>query len=218
MSACTQPNKDNGRGNRSSSADAGQSGSVKKGNSWVPDYTVRAVTDVLYLKVRKSTYMVAANATKMNTYQKDKIKDEDIDEIFTEATNRSEGDLTRRSPPSLLSPDITWEDGIVQSMLGSPSDPRQLSLKSSMSNIKTKLAEGRSSSSIDRGLNDKPSHITLAFDDDEVERKSLIDKENRDEEEEKGKDDAKARFNGEGQESGATTNSDRAILLENSVT
>ena len=62
--------KDNVKGNRSSSADAGQY--VKKSNPWFPDYTVRAVTDVLYLKVRKSTYMVAANATKMNTDQKDK--------------------------------------------------------------------------------------------------------------------------------------------------
>ena len=139
-------------------------------------------------------------------------------EIFTAATNRSEGDLTRRSPPSLISPDITWEDGIVQSMLGSPSDPKRLSMRSSMSNIKTKLAEGRSSSSIGRGLSTKPSDITLAFDDDKVKWKSLLDKENRNDEQEKGRDDAKPTSNVEGQESGATNNSDRAILLEYSVT
>ena len=141
-------------------------------------------------------------------------------EIFTAATNRSEGDLTRRSPPSLISPDITWEDGIVQSMriLGSPSDPRRLSVRSSMSNIKTKLAEGRSSSSIGRGPKGKPSDITLAFDDEDVERKSLLERENRNDEQERDRDSGTRTLNAEAQERGAGSNSDRTILMESSVT
>ena len=46
-SAYTQP-KDNGKGNRSSSADAGQS--FKKSNSCDPEFTVWAVKDVLSFK------------------------------------------------------------------------------------------------------------------------------------------------------------------------
>ena len=85
-----------------------------------------------------------------------------------------------------------------------------------MSNIKNKLTEGRSSSSIGRGLSTKPSDITLAFDFDKVKWKSLLDKENRNDEQEN--QDAKPTSNVEGQESGVTNNSDRAILLENFVT
>ena len=163
-SATSQQVKTTGQGGRSASADASQAGSFKKSDYWVPDYTVRAATDVLYLKIRRSTYMVAVNATKMNQCQDSRMKDEDIDEIFTEVTNRSEADLTRRSPPSLLSPDIMWEDGIVQSMVGTPTDPRRSSMRSSMSNIKTKMGEGRSSSSIDRSVRIKTSDVTLAID------------------------------------------------------
>ena len=103
-------------------------------------------------------------------------------------------------------------------MVGSPSDPRQLSVRSSLSNIKTKLAEGRSSSSIDRGLYAKPLDSTPAFDDDEVERRSLLEMENKNDEQERDREGGTRTSNAEGQDSGATSNSDRTILLENSVT
>ena len=166
--------KTDGKGTRSASADAGQTLTLPKAksNSWVPDYTLRAVTDVLYLKIRRSTYMVAVNATRMNNNQT-------VDEIFAEATNGSEADLLRRSRPSILSPDITWEEGIVQSMVGSPSDPRRTSVRSSISNIKTKLVGGRSSSSIDRSVKEQASDVTLACDDDAPEQCSLLDRQGR---------------------------------------
>ena len=146
---------------------------VKKSNSWVPDYSVQAVSDVLYLKIRKSTYMVAVNATKMN---KDQMKDEDIDNIFAVKIGRSEGDLVRRSSPNLLSPDIMWEDGIVNSMKGTPTDSRRLSTRSSASYKKTSLCGGVSNSSIDRKIIIDTPDIALAF--DNTEHRSLLGKEN----------------------------------------
>merc|ERR1712142_1292268 len=142
-----------------------------KSTAWVPDYTVKAVTDVLYLKIRRSTYMVAVNATKMN---RDQMKDEDIEKILIQRSDKS--DLLRRSPPSLLSPEIMWEDGIVHSMKGTPTDSRRVSTRSITSNVRTKMGEGQSSSSIDRIVIIDTPDVNLAFNDEEHER--LLDKDN----------------------------------------
>eukprot|EP00092_Neocalanus_flemingeri_P017590 GFUD01019031.1.p1 GENE.GFUD01019031.1~~GFUD01019031.1.p1 ORF type:complete len:1105 (+),score=307.53 GFUD01019031.1:114-3428(+) len=163
------------KGIRSVSADAGHGAPLFKSNTWVPDYTLRAVSDVLYLKIRRSTYMVAVNATKMNSNQTVMMKDEDLEKIFAEATNKSLGNLVR-SPPSLHSPDITWEEGIVQNMLDTTTDTRRASVRSSMSNIRCKIVEGRSTSSLDRSVQGQSSDVTLAFDDGSTEHSRLVNR------------------------------------------
>ena len=58
------------------------------------------------------------------------------------------------------------------------------SLVFSMSNIKTKMVEGRSSSSIDRSVRIKTSDVTLKFHEENAEEKSLLEIENTTEDEE----------------------------------
>merc|ERR1719495_1363083 len=50
---------------RSGSTDSGLPGSGRPSH-WIPDYTVKAITDVTYLKIRKATYLVALKASRMN--------------------------------------------------------------------------------------------------------------------------------------------------------
>merc|ERR1719348_1864422 len=38
---------------------------------WIPDYTVRATSDLMYLKVRRQTFLVAIKASRLNNMNSD---------------------------------------------------------------------------------------------------------------------------------------------------
>ena len=125
---------------------------LNKTQSWIPDYTLRAITDVLYLKVRKNTYMVANKASRMNNMNSESgglnMKDDEIEDVLMKVIENDADFMT----PNVMSPDKMWNGGIVQSMAGTPTDFRRESIRSSLSMMKAKLLGGqligRSSTSI----------------------------------------------------------------------
>ncbi len=74
--------------------------------AYVPDYTVRAVTDVLYLRIKKGTYAAALKASQMHKKQTSSGNDmtADIDH-YLEKVNEHDGDLDIL-PPMLRSPSL----------------------------------------------------------------------------------------------------------------
>ncbi len=89
--------------------------------AFVPDYTVKAVTDVLYLRIKKGTYAAALKASQMQ--RKQNFPNEmgaDIDR-YLEKVNENEGDLVDILPvmmrsPSLRSPEKDGGGGVVAAM------------------------------------------------------------------------------------------------------
>jgi len=148
-----------GIGKRTSSADGNLP--LTKTPSWIPDYTLKALTDVLYLKVRKNTYMVAIKASRMNNMNSDSgglnMKDEDIEDVLVKVTE-NDADFTGVIS-NIMSPDKSWNGGMVQSMAGTPTDFRRESIRSSLSMMKAKFLGGqligRSNTSIDRSHKDE---------------------------------------------------------------
>ena len=145
-------------GTRSVSVDAGTGLPLPhaKVPHWIPDYTLKAVTDVLYLKVRRNTYMVAVKASRMNMTSSDsgglKMKDEEIDDVLVKVTENDVDFLNRT--PSMVSPERSGDWGH-----GTPTDSRRESLRSSFSVMKSKLpwsqSRGKSSSSMERPNKDQ---------------------------------------------------------------
>ena len=138
---------------RSFSADAGPPLPHAKVPHWVPDYTLKAVTDVLYLKVRRNTYMVAVKASRMNMTSSDsgglKMNDDEIQDVLAKIT---ENDVDFSSqPPSILSPEKSGDWGLGQ---GTPTDSRRESMRSSFSVMKSKLPwnqmRGKSTTSMEK--------------------------------------------------------------------
>jgi len=133
---------------------------LNKAQSWIPDYTLKALTDVLYLKVRKNTYMVAIKASRMNNMNSESgglnMKDDEIEDVLMKVIE-NDADFTGVTP-NVMSPDRIWNGNLVQSMAGTPNDFRRESIRSSLSMMKAKLLGGqllgRSSTSIDRNNKD----------------------------------------------------------------
>ena len=50
-------------------------------HTFVPDYTVRAITEVFYVKVKRSLYLAARRATLLKKSQKDPSQDQFDDEV-----------------------------------------------------------------------------------------------------------------------------------------
>eukprot|EP00090_Calanus_glacialis_P015401 TRINITY_DN24306_c0_g1_i1.p1 TRINITY_DN24306_c0_g1~~TRINITY_DN24306_c0_g1_i1.p1 ORF type:complete len:555 (-),score=154.82 TRINITY_DN24306_c0_g1_i1:604-2148(-) len=144
---------------KTSSADGTLPLPLIKAQSWIPDYTLKALTDVLYLKVRKNTYMVAIKASRMNNMNSESgglnMKDDEIEDVLMKVI-QNDADFTGVTP-NLMSPDRMWNGNLVQSMAGTP-DFRRESIRSSLSMMKAKLLGGqllgRSSTSIDRNNKD----------------------------------------------------------------
>ena len=85
-----------------------------QGNQWIPDYTLTAVTDTTYLKVRRNTYMVAVKATKMESssnYQE--WKEEELDEVLVKITENDDDFCLRSSQQCVRSPDSSWARGVT---------------------------------------------------------------------------------------------------------
>ena len=58
--------------------------------TWAPDYSLRAVTDVVYLKIRKNTFLVAIKASRMNNMNSEvegnMMKEQELEEYLQKIT------------------------------------------------------------------------------------------------------------------------------------
>ena len=64
--------------------------------TWSPDYSLRAVTDCIYLKIRKNTYMVAIKASRMNNMNSEvdgNLKEHELEEYLKKITE-NDADFT----------------------------------------------------------------------------------------------------------------------------
>merc|ERR1719422_1549357 len=127
--------------------------------TWTPDYTLRAVTDCIYLKIRKNTYLVAIKASRMNNMNSEVdgniIKEQELEEYLKKITE-NDADFTGVTP-NIMSPDNLWQtDGKMSSYAGTPTEFRRESIRSSLSMMKQKIfgtgagGMGRSCTSIDK--------------------------------------------------------------------
>jgi len=115
----------------------------KSGYSWVPDYTLRAVTDVVYLKVRKNTYSVAIKSSRLNNMNSESesnlMREEDIKDVLSKVTE-NDSDFHFQTPEKMRS------SGPLPSL-------RSNSLRRSLTSLKYRLNE-RSTTSIEISKDD----------------------------------------------------------------
>lgn len=62
-------------------------------HTFIPDYTVRAVTEVFYVKVKRSVYLAAKRATILERRQKDPLPnqeqfDDEVEKVAISYTNK----------------------------------------------------------------------------------------------------------------------------------
>lgn len=55
-------------------------------HTFIPDYTVRAVTEVFYVKVKRSLYLTAKRATLLDRRQKDPLPTQEFDDEVEKVT------------------------------------------------------------------------------------------------------------------------------------
>jgi len=131
-----QLNENGGSGRRSTSADCTASALNLQRATWIPDYTLKALTDVVYLKVRRNTYMVAIKASRMAKSNQG-MPENDLSDVLAKVIEDDEFGRT----PSIRSPD-RWEPGSIgrsNTELNSATDFRRESIRSSFSAMKQKL-------------------------------------------------------------------------------
>ena len=139
-----------GGSTRSGSIDTNVPPAPLKSYHWIPDYTLRAVTDLLYLKVRKNTYLVAVKATRMENINSSgglAWRDEEIEEVLIKITENDDDFCVHDIKQYTKSPDMTW-NGYSQSKVVTPSCSRRESVWSTFSMIKSKFG-GKSNTSIE---------------------------------------------------------------------
>jgi len=155
---------------RSGSTDAGLPSSGKQAY-WIPDYTVKVITDSTYLKIRKATYLVALKASRMNNMNSESsgYNEKELNEALERVTE-DDNDFTRTH--SGRSPDKYWEIP-PRSNAGTPTEFRRESLRSSLSMMKHKFmgsSKMRSNTSIDKAKDDFWDGMTNpALDQEEAE-------------------------------------------------
>ena len=132
-----QLNENGGSGRRSTSADCTANSALNlQRATWIPDYTLKALTDVVYLKVRRNTYMVAIKASRMAKSNQG-MPENDLSDVLAKVIEDDEFGRT----PSIRSPD-RWEPGSIgrsNTELNSATDFRRESIRSSFSAMKQKL-------------------------------------------------------------------------------
>jgi len=163
-----QLNENVGSSKRSTTTTNGEAGTPPVGQkNWIPDYTLKAVTDLIYLKVRRNTYMVAIKASRMTNMSSDQMTETDLSDALAKVIENDQDDEFGRTP-SIRSPDKGWENGLGQSHTElSGADFRRESIRSSLSAMKHKLLGGQSmlggrssSTSIDRsGVTDRKDDL-----------------------------------------------------------
>jgi metal transporter CNNM len=101
-----QLSENGGSGRRSTSADCTANSALNlQRATWIPDYTLKALTDVVYLKVRRNTYMVAIKASRMAKSNQG-MHEGDLSDVLAKVIEDDEFGRT----PSIRSPD-RWEPG-----------------------------------------------------------------------------------------------------------
>jgi len=122
----------NGTGGRTSAAPSAQlrkTNTQQQLNVWIPDYNVRALTDLVYLKVRRNTYLVAIKASRM-AQNSNPISEHELSNAFANVMNNDvEDDLPGRTP--MVSPE--------KGSSSDTSDLRRESLRSSLNAMKKKI-------------------------------------------------------------------------------
>jgi len=159
-----------GESKRSASAEGAlplpQASHSARQQCWIPDYSVRAMSDLMYLKVRRQTYLVAIKASRMNNMNSDsgglKMNEEEISDVLAKVIENEDDEFG--GTPSIRSPDKSWDGGgtMLTSNAGTPTEFRRESIRSSLSMMKQKFlggqGGGRSNSSIDKtGQQIRPS-------------------------------------------------------------
>ena len=120
------------------------------GPPFLPDYAVRAITNVQYLRIRRSLYRSAVRASKMERENKTPDNYQEFDEIFWNDVRKSGGSAAECSPPAGLEAAAS-----VKSGGGSASDggtPSRLSYKrksSILSKLTPKFDRKRASPGVD---------------------------------------------------------------------
>ena len=109
---------------------------------WSPDYSLRALSDVVYLKIRKNTYLVAIKASKMNNLSSEMdgnmMKEQELEEYLQKMTE-NDADFTGITP-NMMSPENLWSgEGKISSLAGTPTELRRESIRSSLSIMKQKI-------------------------------------------------------------------------------
>merc|ERR1719266_862986 len=132
-------------------------------HGWTPDYSLRALSDCMYLKIRRNTYMVAIKASRMNNMNSEVdgnlMKEQELEEYLKKITE-NDADFTGVTP-NIMSPDNLWQsDGKGASYAGTPTEFRRESIRSSLSMMKQKIfgtgaGMGRSCTSIDKPSKDE---------------------------------------------------------------
>ena len=104
--------------------------------TWTPDYSLRALTDVVYLKIRRNAYLAAIKASKMNNInsETDGNKEQELVDYLQKMTE-NDVDFTGITP-HLMSPENLWAgDTKVSSLAGTPTEFRRESIRSSLSTV-----------------------------------------------------------------------------------
>ncbi|XP_043275571.1 unextended protein isoform X2 [Venturia canescens] len=79
-------------------------------HTFVPDYTVRAITEVFYVKVKRSLYLAAKRATLLDKSQKDSSQDQFDDEVEKLLHSLDEDDRSVLESPTLSRKDYKDKD------------------------------------------------------------------------------------------------------------
>ena len=86
--------------NSLSASDRSLASLASRAGAWLPDYKLRAVTDLVYLKIRKGTYQLAIRANKVNHLNGDSevnLKEQDLVEALAKVT-KNDADFESRDP------------------------------------------------------------------------------------------------------------------------
>ena len=89
--------------NSLSASDRSLASVASRQGAWFPDYKLRAMTDVVYLKIRKSIYQLAIKANKANNLNGDSdsnLKEQDLVEVMTKVTKHDADFESRESAKS----------------------------------------------------------------------------------------------------------------------
>ena len=78
-------------------------GGTRTSPTFIADYTVRALSDVVYFRVSRSLYYAARNATLLERAKSDSMSqrmpgdfDSELEQVFTTAANKDEADFAAR--------------------------------------------------------------------------------------------------------------------------